>query len=177
VLQVPTDPANAVCLYKYAVNAIPNFFYFLFPTIFGYYILAGICRSSDIEGGWMLCIVFCVAAATAVCAFISASFLTYYIFAGFFIGAWFQFGSMNFSMQFFIPEGLSIIIFFIGDVLSYFDENENRYTVPPHNNNNQPIDNFYAVNNNVPELQNNNNNNNRRIELVPNPTMKNACRV
>ena len=163
VLQVPTDPANAVCLYKYAVHALPNFFYFLFGAIGGY-VLA-------------YAVFFVGFAIAAFCAFISASFLTYYIFAGFFIGAWFQFGSMNFSMQFFIPEGLSIIIFFIGDVLSYFDENENRYTVPPHNNNNQPIDNFYAVNNNVPVLQNNNNNNNRRIELVPNPTMKNACRV
>jgi hypothetical protein len=32
VFNVPTDAQNAVCLYKYGVNAIPMFIYFLLAT-------------------------------------------------------------------------------------------------------------------------------------------------
>jgi uncharacterized integral membrane protein len=38
IFKTPTNDKNAVCLYKYGVNAIPMFFYFLLATVGGAFI-------------------------------------------------------------------------------------------------------------------------------------------
>ena len=56
------------------------------------------------------------AGAGAFCAFMSAANLVYYLFAGFFVGIWFQLGTIEFSGQILLPEALSLSIFLLNDI-------------------------------------------------------------
>ena len=116
----PTGNENAVCLYKYAAYGLPNFF------IYGLIAIAGAaatkcCISLTQGGSWFAFVAalfaFLFALGTALCAFISAAFLVFYLFAGVFVGLWFQFGVFYWALQTSRPEFLSISLFIFGEVM------------------------------------------------------------
>ena len=55
--------------------------------------------------------------ATAFSVFIAVAFLVYYLFAGVFVGLWFQFGTYQWSLQTSRPELLSIFLFIVADIM------------------------------------------------------------
>jgi hypothetical protein len=123
-IYTPSDDTNAVCLYVYAVNAIPYFFYFSFATIAGMYLtkcIAGIkLDDGDNKNGIKCAVVFAMfsaAAGTIFCMFMAAAFIVYYVFAGFFIGLWFVFGMLGIGFETLIPEALGMAIFMLTEIV------------------------------------------------------------
>jgi hypothetical protein len=66
---------------------------------------------------FMMSLVLFAGLGTALCAFTSVAFLVYYLFAGFFVGLWFQFGAYYWSLQTSRPELLSVSLFIVADIL------------------------------------------------------------
>eukprot|EP01035_Chromulina_nebulosa_P029357 gene29357-38898_t len=119
----PTNDENAVCLYKYAAYALPNGIIYAFYAAIGAGITVLFVRaaeSADTDNKCSLCLMFMIfltGLGTAFCVFISVAFLVYYLFAGFFVGLWFQFGVYQWALQTSRPELLSVSLFIVADVL------------------------------------------------------------
>eukprot|EP01036_Dinobryon_divergens_P037344 gene37344-48839_t len=123
----PVYDETAVCLYKYATYALPNGIIYALYGVIGVYLLifcGGFVESDERNGtaytkvcGICCLLVWPITIGTAFCAFISAAFLTYYFFAGFFLGLWFQFGVYYWTLQTSRPEFLSVSLFIVGDIL------------------------------------------------------------
>jgi len=126
----PTYDENAVCLYKYAAYALPDFFIYGLSAILGYFVfLVFASCGGDAEDGKCRCflmfLAFCAAVGTALCAFLAAAFLVYYLFAGIFVGLWFQYGVFYWALQTSRPEFLSISLFIFGEILWAIMEDTN----------------------------------------------------
>jgi hypothetical protein len=123
-IYTPTSDTNAVCLYVYAINAIPYTIYFSLATIAGYFVtkyLSAISENEDKRSDKVQCFIgflaFCAALGTIFCAFMALAFLVYYLFAGFFIGLWFVFGMLDIGYETLIPEGLGMSVFLVSEVI------------------------------------------------------------
>jgi hypothetical protein len=120
VIYTPTNDENAVCLYKYAAYALPQFFIYSLSGCFGYYLTS---RCQNLIGNGSNCecmagLAVCVfTLATAFCAFMAAAYLVYYLFAGIAVGLWFQFGVYYWALQTSRPEFLSISLFIFGEIM------------------------------------------------------------
>ena len=110
----PTNNENAVCLYKYAAYGLPNFIIYGLYGVIGAGLTA-VCISG--ENVVTLCLAVLFGLGTAFCAVISAAFLAFYLFAGFFVGLWFQFGVYIWALQTSRPELLSVSLFIFVDIL------------------------------------------------------------
>ena len=120
----PTNDENAVCLYKYAAYALPNGIIYALYGLIGAVLVVMLQRNMEAaaseDNSWGMCFmffVFLIGVGTAFCAFISIAFLVYYLFAGFFVGLWFQFGAYQWSLQTSRPELLSMALFIVADIM------------------------------------------------------------
>eukprot|EP01035_Chromulina_nebulosa_P029722 gene29722-39419_t len=131
IVVAPTDPENAVCLYKYAAYALPYFFIFAIAAV-----VSGGCLYfvTEYEGSLnrtkaALLLSACVLSGLSCifCTFIAAAQLVYYLFAGFFIGLWFQFGVFDWSLQTTRPEVLGMSLFIFNEIIEAFTcKSQNR---------------------------------------------------
>ena len=118
----PTNDENAVCLYKYAAYSLPNgIIYALYGAIGAFLTVVFFRAIDDMDGNkcvpFMMVLGFLTGVGTAFCVFISAAFLVFYLFAGFFVGLWFQFGVYQWALQTSRPELLSVSLFIVADIL------------------------------------------------------------
>ncbi len=118
----PTNDENAVCLYKYAAYALPNGIIYALYGLIGVGLTATCLQAMNNSNGGngqacAMFMVFLFALGTAFCAFISVAFIVYYLFAGFFVGLWFQFGVYQWALQTSRPELLSVSLFIVADIL------------------------------------------------------------
>lgn len=110
----PTNNENAVCLYKYAAYGLPNFFIFGLYGVIGAGLTAACISGENIVTA---CLAVLFGLGAAFCAVIAAAFLAFYLFAGFFVGLWFQFGVYLWALQTSRPELLSVSLFIFVDIL------------------------------------------------------------
>ncbi len=115
----PASLSKTICLYQYGVYSLP------WAIIFGICTaLSGLLVYAFIGGGgnaFTAFLAFCAVAAFGFCAIHFVSLLAYWLFAGFGVGVWFQFASLETSMRFIVVEALSFMVFIINDLLDLFN--------------------------------------------------------
>lgn len=79
---------------------------------------------------FMAIIVFGCFAGTCYCIFIMLSFFVYYVFAGFAVGVWFQFGNVYYSGQYLVPEALGVSVFVVIAIVDAITGNAVNGNVP-----------------------------------------------
>lgn len=114
VVNVPTSVLHAVCLYKYAVWAIPILLIHIPIGLLAY----GVARGETGEG-WAGVLVKCLfILAFVYCFIVTLVYAVYYLFAGFALGVWFELSQWNFTRRILVPQFLSIGLFFYNDFLN-----------------------------------------------------------
>jgi hypothetical protein len=116
---VPTQLHHAICLYEFGVHSLPWGIIFAVATV-----IAFLMGNSAVEanrgnengclGGIIALILLCIA---GFCFVHAVGLLAYWFFAGFGVGLWFEFASMDLTWRFVVMEGLSVVALITNDVL------------------------------------------------------------